>query len=160
MEIQMASGTVLRAGGSTLLGTCKTYSSFFPLYIYVCFTSIHAPSVQLSKRLNRMYHLLLGWSILLATTAPKFCFLCSFFGRQHKTIRVLCIFLLKTEETSLWTQRKQYLIMFTCPRYANRMNSLQFNSNQLNSVQYILNIVGMKSQQRLPQSTYVVKSLQ
>lgn len=46
----MASGTVLRAGGSTLLGTCKTYSSFFPLYIYVCFTSIHAPSVQLSKR--------------------------------------------------------------------------------------------------------------
>lgn len=55
---------------------------------------------------------------------------------------------------------KQYLIMFTCARYANRMNSLQFNSNQLNSVQYILNIVGMKSQQRLPQSTYVVKSLQ
>lgn len=46
----MASGTVLRAAGSTLLGTCKTYSSFFPLYIYVCFTSIHAPSVQLSKR--------------------------------------------------------------------------------------------------------------
>lgn len=46
----MASGTVLRAGGNTLLGTCKTYSSFFPLYIYVCFTSIHAPPTQLTKR--------------------------------------------------------------------------------------------------------------
>lgn len=126
----MASGTVLRAGGNTLLGTCKTYSSFPCISMSVLLPyMLHLHS--LLRDVNRMYHLLSGWSILLATTAPKFCFLCSFCGRQHKTIRVLCIFLLKTVKAEETASNNVHMCQI-CQQ--DEFASIQFKSAQFSSV--------------------------
>lgn len=127
----MASGTVLTAGGSTWLGTCKTYSSFFPLYIYVCFTSIHAPSVQLSKRRKQNVPPTIGLINSASYNSSKVLLFVLILWQAAQNNQSTLHFLLKTVNADETVSNNVHMCQI-CQQ--DEFTSIQFKSAQFSSV--------------------------